>query len=624
MRKHFWCLPLFLVSIVVLAQKPDTTFYLSSTRTQNMFDLSDNSKAKDTTLDNTHNYYQIGVLGNMGLPSYSLIADRQQRGTSSFFNWNKLNNRNDLITEDDPMYFTTHKVYTKITAVMGQKVEQYLKLEHSQTIKKVNISLLFNRYSCLGFYQQQQSLVTNLLGSSNYKTDNGRWGYNFYYLFNKVKYQLNGGVNDSSLSSPQYIFQPKNIYPFDPIFSSLTARANIKTSNISFSTFYRLNKNDTSKTVISEKGDTTYQVTPKKASHYLVYETNYQSNYYLYVDGYSDTTAQFKNHLYSYVGQGSYDSTGSRVFSNSLLYKLKTANNNFIFYAGYRNEAIKYHQHFIDTVGFNHVARAGFILKVKKHQLSSTAEYVLAGFNKANYELDVNYRFTMKHGFYIDAAAQDQSRLPDFNLMFYNGNRFFWQNNFSAVQTQNIKVSIVNKRYKFYVGVFSQMQQNQIYCNTDALPTQYKGSTNITRLFAGKDLRLWHIHINNNINYQLTKDTNIIRLPNWVTTHQLYYESKLFKNNLWLQIGFQARYISSYKANAYMPATNQFYLQNDKYYGDYVFIDFFISAEIYPVRFFILATHLNQGFMGGNYILTPNYPMPDRSFKFGLTWLLFN
>jgi len=28
--------------------------------------------------------------------------------------------------------------------------------------------------------------------------------------------------------------------------------------------------------------------------------------------------------------------------------------------------------------------------------------------------------------------------------------------------------------------------------------------------------------------------------------------------------------------------------------------------------------------MGGNYTLTPNYPMPDRSIKAGLTWLLFN
>jgi hypothetical protein len=622
MQRHLLCLLGFFISLFAQAQKPDSTFYTSSTRTHNLFGLTENSKAKDTLLDNTHNYYQTGVLGNMGLPSYSLIADKQERGSSTFFNWNKLNNRTDLITENDPVYFHTEKVYTKITAVMGQKQEQFFKLVHSQQIKKkVNVSLLFNRYSCTGFYLQQQSLTTNLLGSSNYKTDDGRWGYGFYYIFNKVKYQLNGGVQGSD-SLSQYSLYPKDSYPFNPIFTSTTARQNIKTSNISFNTFYRLNREDSAKT-----------------SHYLVYETNYQSNYILFVDGVSDTAlytshyyseknghpiASNSNNFYSYQGMGSHDSTGTRIFSNSLLYKLSTASNNFIFYGGYKMEAIKYHQNFIDTTSINHIIKSGFILKEKKHQFNATAEYVLSGINKNNYELDAIYQFNINHNFYINAAAQDQSRLPDFNLLLYSGNRFAWTNNFSAVQTQNATVSITHKKYKFYAGVFTQQQQNQIYFNTDALPQQYNGSTNITRFFAGKDLKLAHIHFNNKINYQTTPNANIIRLPNWVTNHQLYYEGRLFKNNLWLQVGFQARYISAYMANAYMPATNQFYLQNEKSCGNYMFIDFFVSAEIKPVKFFVMAQHINQGLMGTNYVLTPGYPMPDRSIKAGLVWMLFD
>jgi hypothetical protein len=605
MRKHFLCFSFLFISLFALAQKPDTTYYKSSTRTEYILGLSESSKEKDTTLDNTHNYYQTGVLGNMGLPSYSLIAQQPKHGAATFFSWNKLNNRNDLITEDDALYFNTQKIYTKITAAVGQKQEQVLKLVHSQNIrKKVNVSMIFNRYSCTGFYLQQQSLTTNLLLSSNYKTDNGRWGYGAYYLFNKLKYQLNGGITADTLLANN-LFVAKNLFPTN--FTSATARQNIKTSAISFNTFFRLNGNDSA-----------------KASHYLVFETNYQSNYLLYVDGFADTTTKNKNHLYSYSGTGSHDSTGTRIFSNSLLYKITSINNNFMVFGGYKNEAIKYHQHFIDTVGFNHIVKGGFILKANKHLLNATADYVLYGFNNNNYEIDANYKYTIKENFYISAQAQIQNRLPDFNLMFYNGNRFGWANNFSAIQTQNATVSITNKKYKFYAGAFVQQQQNQIYFNTDALPTQYNVSTMITRFFAGKNLKLARIHFNNNINYQTTANTNIIRLPNWVTTHQLYYEGKHFKNNLWLQIGFQARYISSFMANAYMPATNQFYLQNDKNYGNYVFIDFFLSAQIKPVKFFVMAQHVNQGLMGANYILTPNYPMPDRSIKAGLIWMLFD
>src|ERR1700757_44742 len=604
MRRHLLCFTFFLVSIFVQAQKPDSTYYTSATRTQNLLGLSENSKATDTTLDNTHNYYQTGVLGNMGLPSYSLIAEQPKHNSATFFSWNKLNNQKDLITEDDPMYFGTEKVYTKITAAIGLKQEQFLKLVHSQTIrKKVNISMLFNRYSCTGFYLQQQSLTTNLLLSSNYKTDNGRWGYKAYYLFNKLKYQLNGGItNDTLVGSAAY--PAPNLIPTN--FTSTTAKQLIKTSAMSFNTFFRLNKDDSA-----------------KSSHYLIYETNYQSNYLLYVDGLTDTLTKSKN---TYLTQfnGSHDSTGTRIFSNSLLYKFTAASNKFIFYGGYKNEAIKYHQHRIDTVGFNHIVKGGFILSTNKHMLNATADYVVNGFNSNNYEIDANYRFNIKDYFYLSANAQSQKRLPDFNLLFYNGNRFLWTNNFSDVQTQYATLSLTNKKYKFYLGAFIQQQQKQIYFNTEALPTQYPGSTIITRFFAGKDLKLASIHFNNNINYQTTANTDIIRLPNWVTTHQLYYEGKLFKKNLWLQVGFQARYISSFYANAYMPATNQFYLQNDKKEGNYWFIDFFISAQIKPVKFFLMAQHLNQGFMGNNYILTPNYPMPDRSFKAGLCWMLFN
>ena len=604
MRGHFLCFIFLFISFFALAQKPDTTFYKSATRTQYIFGLNDNSKEKDTTLDNTQNYYQTGVLGNMGLPSYSLIADKPQHTAATFFSWNKLNNRNDLITEDDALYFNTQKIYTKVMAAMGQKQEQVLKLVHSQNIKKVNISMLFNRYSCTGFYLQQQSLTTNLLLSSNYKTDNGRWGYGAYYLFNKLKYQLNGGITSDTLLTNN-LFVDKSLFPIN--FTSASARQNLKTSAMSFNTFFRINNNDSA-----------------KVSHYLTYETNYQSNYILYVDGLSDTTSKFKNHLYSYDNEGSHDSTGTRIFSNSLLYKISSCSNNFMLYGGYKNEAIKYHQHFIDTIGFNHLLKAGVVLKSNKHMLNATADYVLQGFNANNYEIDANYKYNIKENFYLSAQAQTQSRLPDFNVLLYNGNRFGWANNFSAVQTQNAMVSITLKKYKFYAGAFVQQQQNQIYFNTDAMPMQYNGSTMITRFFAGKDLRLWHIHLNNHINYQTTANTSIIRLPNWVTNHQLYYEGKHFKNNLWLQIGFQARYISSFMANAYMPATNQFYLQNDKNYGNYVFIDFFISAQIKPVKFFVMAQHVNQGFMGGNYILTPNYPMPDRSIKAGLIWMLFD
>jgi hypothetical protein len=83
-------------------------------------------------------------------------------------------------------------------------------------------------------------------------------------------------------------------------------------------------------------------------------------------------------------------------------------------------------------------------------------------------------------------------------------------------------------------------------------------------------------------------------------------------------------YTSAYYANAYMPATGQFYIQTEKKYGDYPFIDFFINAQIKTVRIFIKVDHLNSGLMGNYYMLTPHYPMSDRAFKFGISWRFFD
>src|SRR4051812_46533258 len=152
---------LFICCARLAAQKSDSTTLFSSTKAEELFSAKQSSQKTDTTIDNTFNYYQTGVLGNIGLPSYSLLA--QENTTSSgFFQWMKLNNDNDLFTDKQLLYFyPSGKVYTKIFAAMGQKQEQVFKIQHSQNIKRLNINLSFNRYSCFGFYNFQKTITDN-------------------------------------------------------------------------------------------------------------------------------------------------------------------------------------------------------------------------------------------------------------------------------------------------------------------------------------------------------------------------------------------------------------------------------------------------------------------------------
>ncbi|MCX6297094.1 MAG: hypothetical protein NTX97_13740 [Bacteroidetes bacterium] len=130
--------------------------------------------------------------------------------------------------------------------------------------------------------------------------------------------------------------------------------------------------------------------------------------------------------------------------------------------------------------------------------------------------------------------------------------------------------------------------------------------------------------MNNSIQYQHVPDSTVIRVPEFILNHSLYYENDLLNNAMSIQIGVSVFLVSNYYADSYMPATAQFYIQDDKKYGNYPFIDFFINAKIKSVRIFFKIDHLNSGWMGNGYVQTPHYPLNDRAFKIGISWRFYD
>jgi len=142
--------------------------------------------------------------------------------------------------------------------------------------------------------------------------------------------------------------------------------------------------------------------------------------------------------------------------------------------------------------------------------------------------------------------------------------------------------------------------------------------------FLKKDFVLFNWHLNNKITYQDVPSGSVIRLPQLVLDEALYYERDLIGKVLRLQVGASVYYSTSYYADAYMPVTGEFYLQDRKKYGNYPFIDVFLCARVKTVRVFIKVDNLNAGWSGNNYILTPGYYYPGRTFKFGVSWKFYD
>ena len=108
-------------------------------------------------------------------------------------------------------------------------------------------------------------------------------------------------------------------------------------------------------------------------------------------------------------------------------------------------------------------------------------------------------------------------------------------------------------------------------------------------------------------------DQYLFGVPDFQTQTGLYYTSKLFNENLDLKTGFVFYYTG--KNNVYtfenglveVPSSNK--------------LDFTLAGEIQKTA---IIYFLWQNLLGNNYYITPYYPMPSRSIRFGVAWEMSN
>ena len=74
-----------------------------------------------------------------------------------------------------------------------------------------------------------------------------------------------------------------------------------------------------------------------------------------------------------------------------------------------------------------------------------------------------------------------------------------------------------------------------------------------------------------------------------------------------------------------MPATGLFYLQDQQQIaGGQPVLDVFFHAGMGRATLSLMLQRVNDGWWGGENGLAAFYPVPPRTLKFGLRWLLYN
>lgn len=585
----------------------------------------------DTTLYHFQIYTNRNNLGNNGLPNVLLTPPPL---AEPGFNYSPDNLRPYRFTNERIHYYNTTVPYSRIFYVLGTKKEQYLETLHTQNVNRnLNFAAAFNRIRSDGFYQRQNTNHNTFNLSSNYTSTNERYALLSNIIYNSLNYAENGGIAHDTAFENGTEFN-KSLMEVN--FSSPSSSAQQKFRQRSFYARQFINfgpKKDENPT----DSVTIKKIVPKSSlSHSFFIE----DNAHLYTDQETNESDFYSQSYYDTTGTKDslyYRKMGNELRWNSFKQQKDSGSGSLAGEIGLKHDytVVRQYSYSNDTTrqkltdnNTGYLSLRGRLYNYgpeKKFLFDTDAKYVVKGYSEKSYEFGLTLKQLLKNkSNYFQLRVNAKSVAPDFFYRRYFSNHFTWRNQFDNTTMQSADLRFVSGKLSLEAGGSFHQYSNFIYLDHSALPRQFASTFNIVSGFVNKDFRIKKFTFSNRIRYQKKPDTTIVRLPELVTYQSLFFTLDLFKKALHTSFGIDVFYNSSYYANAYMPALGQFYLQNAKKTGNYPYFDFFFSMKIKTARIFLKYEHLNSGLMGNIYYAAPGYPMPDRAFKFGISWSAFN
>ncbi|WP_339869924.1 putative porin [uncultured Algoriphagus sp.] len=272
---------------------------------------------------------------------------------------------------------------------------------------------------------------------------------------------------------------------------------------------------------------------------------------------------------------------------------------------------------------FNEVYVGGELIgKIsEKWSLSADGEYLIPG------------AFRL-HGLFISPWLEvDYTKAvykPTAMQQMYYGNYYQWDNDFDNIGVDQVRgvVKLDFNKIKLRPSLTINRVNNYVYFNHKREAEQ--ASDEAFMLIPG-------LKANVRIGQKFQWDTEVIftqisgessdnfRIPKFYGNTKFYFDSPMFNENIYVQLGLDIRYHSDYYAEAYFPGTQQFYLQNNFNVYAYPVADVFLDFRINRTRVLLKYNHLNSGLMKEEgYFVTPDYTGYKSFIDLGITWYLFD
>ncbi|KOY85908.1 hypothetical protein AD998_06900 [bacterium 336/3] len=584
----------------------------------------DSFSKMDTSLKKFHSFdlvrknrFLFQDLGhNLGTPAKSIFyTSPSQVGVQ----WGMRAYDFHKLPTDSVRYYDSRSPYTDFTFIQGGRGQQIAGVEFTRNINahfnfgfKISRTNTFRQFAESGNRTENAILEQyNTLFWARYFSKNQKYKLLFhYYNFSSPLKEL-GGVKGGA--------NPDTLYSYDATIALLEG------SPKSWHTYNRLRLYH-EYSFDSTRKFSFFQVVQFERERDNYVDESYLKNQQFYIQNAKDSVLPV-NYIYS---NGVYDDYKFRLLTNQI--GIRTSLRKAILLGYFKRRDYELNS-FVDDFykiknrSENYLGGQIFIPLPLKSTLEGKGEYWIGS---KDYLLEgvLNNRF-------LQVFIKSLSVSPTLMENRYVSRIANW-NNQDTLKNTFVQELFAQSFVPFKFGFIKPSARYQIITNHTyfirdtafIFPIQAKNTIQVLQFGLETRFSIKNLHFENQIFYtQDLSSSNIIRFPEWHLWGSWYYQKSLFKNALLLKTGIDWHYRTGYYADAYMPATKQFYLQDTFFVRAYPIVDIFASLLIKKTRVFLKMSHVNDGILAkpdNGYVVTPFYAGLRRTFSLGFSWRLFD
>ncbi|MCS7017674.1 MAG: putative porin [Cytophagales bacterium] len=588
----------------------------------------------DTAYANRHRYnlvqknnnmwQDLGVFGTAAQPIF--YREPEQIGTR--LGYNSL--APYRLHRDEVRYFDSYSPVTDLDYIQGGKGRTRLRVTHARSITpEASAAIFFQRQEANKILGRNSRRNDPMLTNQGYGTmarffsRDLRYKLLAHFLYSEHAVQENGGYNTNELS-PSTSHMLANLPPQELAYSLEQVVSREKVYN--FHLYQQLDLPKDSLQQIKQTVQLFHQLEwLRQANEYV--DENLLSNFRNFYRRLPFNVAQWRGRELRYAThyQQLDNRAGIKGQWHGLRYRTYLRNRIYSFQANYTDVNT-----LADSAKNVHLAPEWFAGAVAQfavyqhHSIDAEAEVQLP---LQDYRTKIIYHNKWFKGTWVRTVFS-----PDLTQRHVFGSFFKWANpDFYRTisdrlnyETGFIPVPFIKKYLSFAHFAGFENIQNFVYYDTAGIARQT--TEGVRLLHAGLHIRAqwkdwqWHTQIR----YSQNIGEDVFRVPPLLINSQLFIQKKFFAGELDGQLGLDFHWKSAFYANAFMPATQQFILNNRYLTDGYPVLDLFFNFKISRALLFVKLTNMLQDIAGKAYFNTPRYFAQPRSLEIGINWLFFD